>query len=656
LKKFPALGKRGGMLTFSSRLDSVWSWFFDFESPFWRRYLLGLLLAWASLVLPWTTYGLLLQDGVLSRFQAEVASYGPSLSPQATYPFVDPDGSKWAMLVEKAFREGSWRISDSPVDAISAKTGSTPVYWASGYFLYLSALTGIFMLFGVGFSSALMAALFVSGPLLLWAFSFLFVFFALRAVRGPWGLFLFPLLFVDPRIESAFSPVFPDHHGLIFCAISLWVLSFFSGGTYPRLISGIFLGFSLWLSTLTTIPIVGIFSLGALLSCAAGQPWVRDPREFRLWAWTGAGVGLLLWVLDYVPLRAAMRLEVLHPLWCLTLAGGGEILCRASLWLEGKRQPGFGSHFGPGLGWLVALLLVLFTPFAIVYSSGGWFWVSFPWVSNMMTIIIELQPFPVMALLFWAGMLLPALCLGFCLLLGRSRAGAFCLVGLLAFCLLAFQGRWLALAVFLAFFGFLWSLPELVRVWGTPHREGVTRLSAFLLLVIFFATALPSLVQHVNTYKERAFVFDSKGIFGRSVNYAVVGGFLREDSGGKPFVVLGPADVGTTAAYYGGGTSVGSIYWEAWQGLKDATEFWGSEGDLDGQRIVNLYGINYVVFSPGFKTTFLRGGTETGFPTLFERLEAGKVPDWMEPLKVKIPGDPGMKIYRVVPWGNKPKS
>lgn len=640
------------MFSLSNYYSSFYSWFFSASSPFWRRWLLALVISLMLVSFHWIQYTLFVVEGRVDEFRSAVLADGGNLAPEGILPLLDPDGAKWSMQVLEAFRTGDWSLSKSAIDAVCVQNGPTPVYWARGYFFYLAVLSGIFQFFGFSLEAAVAWGAFLSGPLLLFFTLVVFTGLGLRVLPGVWGLFLGPLLVLEPSVPFYYASFFPDHHGMIAFCVMIWVLAFFLPFYRGWVISGIALGFSLWLSVLTTVPLLGCFGVGALVSCAYGCPWVKDAKVFRKWALLASVVSMGFWVFDYFLVgRAGMRLEVVHPLWAFAIWGGGELLFRLSLLLEGRIQPGFLSPSSSVLGWLLAILAVFAPVFGIVYSDGSWFWPSYPWVSDLMQVISELQPVSLVSILFESGLILVFLIFGLGGFWGKSWVAGFALSTLLCYVMCAFQARWGIFATIFGVIGFLLLFSEGAKAtskfpdWvGKLYLRGIS----CVLLLVFFFLGVPLLVNFVNSCKERDLMFSKGAAFERALEEARLFSFLREDHGGPGFVTIGVSDVGALARYYGGGRTVGSVYWEAWQGLKASAGFWGAKADYQVWDILDRYGVDYVIFRQDMESSFSGGPQGLEGPTVQQCVVDGNLPPWLVPLNWKPKGNFPLKVFRVV--------
>jgi hypothetical protein len=331
----------------------------------------------------------------------------------------------------------------------------------------------------------------------------------------------------------------------------------------------------------------------------------------------------------------------------LALWGGGELLFRISLWLEGRPQPGFFSFGTPLFAWVLSFGALIAPVFSIVYSSGGWFWPAFPWVANLMQIISELMPVSLTLILFGSGFILLFLLFSVVGYWGRSWVAGFSVTAVLVFSMLAFQARWLLFASFLGVFAFLLCVSRLVSLEEDYIPLGLRRiLAGGSLLVVVYFVFVPNLVYWVNSHSARDGMFSRGGMFDRPLDEARLTALFRKEHGSGDFVVLGISDVGTRAAYYGGGRTVGSVYWEAWRGLKDETAFWGAQTEEEALEVVHRYGVDFIVLRPDISPNF--GGIIPGVPTMRDRVMEGDLPGWLKPLDWEARGSVELKAYRIV--------
>ena len=121
---------------------------------------------------------------------------------------------------------------------------------------------------------------------------------------------------------------------------------------------------------------------------------------------------------------------------------------------------------------------------------------------------------------------------------------------------------------------------------------------------------------------------------------------MRSLKGGD-FVVLGPPDLGTRVAYFAGGRTVGSMYWEAWRGLKSASDFWTSETDQDARLVLSDYSVDFVISENRAPAKIYRNGELVTGKTLGQRISEGDVPAWLEPVEWEAPAGSNFKLFRV---------
>jgi len=129
-------------------------------------------------------------------------------------------------------------------------------------------------------------------------------------------------------------------------------------------LAGLLSGCALWISLPQELPVLVGTVFGALV--AAGLTRISDEARaelippWRAWAWAGAGVSLVGYLLEYFPGPLTPRLEVNHPFYALAWVGAGEVLAQSVPWIQGaKARWTVRNSVGLVLGLLAVGLLPL---------------------------------------------------------------------------------------------------------------------------------------------------------------------------------------------------------------------------------------------------------------------------------------------------------
>ena len=156
---------------------------------------------------------------------------------------------------------------------------------------------------------------------------------------------LFPL-------AGAFVPGVADDQGLGL-ACTLGGLMLLVAGTLDArrasrwfLLAGLAGGCSLWISAVGQLPVVLGTRRKPSLAALAARGEKGAPLPWRSWAFGGAAVSLLAYVVEYFPGHMRLQLRVNHPLYAVAWMGLGELLSRLDSWMRESRSPRGAREIG----------------------------------------------------------------------------------------------------------------------------------------------------------------------------------------------------------------------------------------------------------------------------------------------------------------------
>jgi tetratricopeptide (TPR) repeat protein len=500
--------------------------------------------------------------------------------------------------------------------------------------------------------------------------------------HGATGAVVVALAVVGHRgFYEGFYPAYPDHHGIISATIlGLALGAVFMGAGWWRArdekssgadhllpaseaealraasLSAACGAAGLWISAASLVVPIALTGLaGMAVAVFAGRDLraagaVASPAVWRRWGRAGAAVSFLFYLLEYAPHHFAMRLEVNHPLYSLAWLGGGELVAGVLAWRQDAavRRPAV-------LTVSLALLAVAAAPVAILWGGGAWFIPADPFMARLHAEIDEFQPLWMrMHHLGWladrdhAGLhLLPFLAAGW-LLTRRLAPAARALViftgaiALPATALGWWQTRWLLTAsgTQIAF------VLVLLGAWFSTWRETVPswRRSAAVVGVC----ALLYLPAPWILVKERLLVESNHDVRpGEAMQllYRDCAQRLRQDQPAGDIVLLASPNASTAIGYYGCFKTLGTLYWENHEGLREAAEIFSAFDDATAARRIRLRGITHVamISDYSFLAEYFRILHPAAAPndvrkTLgYRLLVEHRVPVWLRPIAYQMP-------------------
>jgi hypothetical protein len=530
------------------------------------------------------------------------------------------DGCHWIANAQRV-AQGEWRLRTT--DADNAPAGR-PVHW-SGSVAWWLALCGSVsaLLRGSPVGAEIELAALWAMPL---AHAALIVAIPIFS-RRRFGNLAAASLAIGMGCSYSFAGLFfaaaPDHHGLVAAALLCMVLLAAAGrggwSTASRpfrasvfVWSGVAAGVALWMSAATALPCIAGLLLGAgagaLLLRRAG--WQFHARAWRDWGLAAGATSLALYLLEYFPSHLEMRLEVVHPLYALALAGAGWLVCLAGFLRDGHR-------FSPSmLLALLAGLLATLAPALAVFASGfESFRVADPmlwklhrdhihefapfleWARNQspQALGIYLSPLPLLILialpLMWqfracpgsfATMVIAIVPAGLLMLLGLGQVRWMTTSGVL----------WLApLAVITAFM----TSPANTEEFSLPRGLLGTGRLIVVGVVAAMVWFMPSRVLHDSLHTARGDAPLTAGDF-NCLYVREVAHRMKALSGGRPAVVASSPTASTWLSYYGGHQTLGTLYWENLPGLEANARLYAAADEQEVLRHLRERNVDFLAF------------------------------------------------------------
>jgi|BioPla2DNA2_1021312.scaffolds.fasta_scaffold08851_4 hypothetical protein len=596
---------------------------------------LALLVALACAMVLWT----LRWDRTVTAYSECFRGIGGlevAASESAGRIFMDNDAYYWVAYAREMAETGTWRIRHTTLDN---PPEGRPVHWSQSVTWLLLLAGGIRHGWtGEGMSVAIEQAAIWVGPGLL-----------ILLMAGAGGLIYRRLGLVPAMlwvlniatmasISWAFHPLRPDHHGLHLGFVVSGVLCLVLGGmgwvqeehgaaeeadagwfrpTVPPNrrearwlfgVSGVLGGLGLWTGASVQLLGLGLVAIGAGLSVcmvpkrdssAAGMEY--DADLWRVWGWVAAITAVCFYLVEYAPRFPGMRLEMNHPLYALSWVCIGGFLAR---WSAARRE---GRRIS--LRWAVPLAVgAVLVPALLVLGPPEWHAMRNPLMQRMHHYIDEFRPYAaIYSDAFWPNLLrdfgVVLLFMAVAVWLVRRKgispseraALVMALVVAMGYAALTlwWQARWMN---FFGACGLLATTVVLSVFWSRQRRNHL--MGVWFLLLVLAGQSAYSVHWHFQDISRRDI---SRVRIGELIvpmlqrQFAEKLAALDEDGA---FRVMGGPHMAARLHYYGGIPNVASYYWENLDGLKAASDFFGSTDDQEALSIARERGITHVVLPP----------------------------------------------------------
>ncbi len=613
---------------------------------------------------------------------------------QTIYPVFAADTQTWvrhALAVAEA--DGAHDVRWTTLD--NAPEGR-PVYWNSAWMRLLAWSGSKWQAWtGEALPRAMEHAAWWLNLPVVWLLLVGFSWWVSRRAGVAAGCLVAVALIGHDKFFEGFWPGYVDHHGLLTASVFGLVLGVvFMGAGWraaasstnamgfvvtPRMarraamVSALAGAFGFWISAASVIPAVALTGVCAvLLTLCNGQRW-RDgglqfePALWRWWGRTGAAASLFFYLLEFAPQHVGFRLEVNHPLYALAWWGGGEFIALVGEWRLGLG----GSRGATKARWVWPVALVGWPVVVMALAGESVFVLRNAVVVGMHASIAEFLTLPQrVALEGWRGLRdlvdvnYLALPVGALLLLTRAQRGnpaLWCAV-LIAWALAAmgfWQVRWMLNA----------SGPQIVLtlliVLGVTQGAARRWRVLVVLVVMIFLYAVPfgRAIAHYRDGLRAEKVFPEDVMAGL---YRDIAQTLRQTQPEGPITLLSGATSSSEIGYYGRFQTLGTLYWENWEGYRAAAEILSAPSFHHAAVGVRARGVTHValVGNEPFLRKFFELVRPDAHASEFEQsfgyrlLQGAEVPAWLEAIPYAVPvalpgGRPQVKLFRVR-WEQSP--
>ena len=608
-------------------------------------------------------------------------------------PPASMDARWWIIFAEQMKREGEWRLRTSEFDNAPA---GREIHWSSAP---LWILIGLSQLVDTSPGSVQIAALYF-GPITFCLFLIPLSLLVFRAFGG------FPAAAFS-LASAGFFPFFQffrggetDHHGLVAaCALAMVLFLLIAHRQQPIslsvkkarrgksdstpttgaknhaarwvIASGLAGAVGLWISAASLIPALVGCGLSALAIALFLPKESFPPRFWTLWGAAGGAGSLFFYLLEYFPHHLGWRMEVNNPLYAIAWVGAGfmlEALTRAlskrGALIPSKKDALFLS---------ISLLAIVAPAIVIIFWKDSTFWVSDRFLYDLHRYYIrEFQGlgayltgdgaarFALTYILPSALTLLVAVRLYFSRYISNSQrsvillaVGPALVLQILSFSQMRWAGNacalWIALIV---------ALTEILATASFPKWWRIPAGALFLLVISFYP------MQSIATAREIASSPQAvdKKFLPPLVTHDIALRINRSTPDKTPVILSGPTS-STEMAYYGGGKTLGTLYWENKPGLEAAANIYAATDEATFKSLLEKHGITHlVIFSwDSFAQSYVRlwrglgRDAEARDACLAGYLEGRRPqPLWLRPLYYAIPPSFDLKkawvrIYQFVP-------
>jgi len=598
------------------------------------------VLAWVSfafaliLAVAWVFAHAFLVDAVIVRL-CEMFDRG--IPPEKRMPVflseVAFDGYVWNRHAEHLGENGAYRLRFTDFD--NAPKGRE-VHWNSLFAWYLRGLGELHFALtkddpGASLRKSIFRMSIWANPILL--IVALVVFGTLTALRfGPLSGAVIALAMVCvPTFYEGFMPAYPDHHGLIsfFLLGMLFGIAWAGAGWVRGSARGVFappatlvqarhgMIFSalcgaagLWFSALSTSLVLSTLGVAAIVSTPfflrsgrrAGLEY--HPELWKTWAFWGAGGSFFFYLLEYFPNHLGMRLEVNHPLYSLAFLGGGWAIYALTKWFAADRK----APFPWGVLGLCAAACALL-PACILVGGPALYIPNDPFMERLWKNIAELLPLMTrikLGGLTWSVAFgwFPVLLLAVAILqfvrkvdTGTKTVLVFMAIPILLLTALQFyQVRWGLLVGPL--YGALAAV-VIPQIWRLVPTDSLSRVAGALCLLGFsylfvepaFRNSFTASIQQYRAEPGKISLSPGQAL---ALLHRQMARAILDNAEGRPVVLLSSPNSSCILSALGGFRTIGTLYWENVEGLKNAARALNAQNDMETFELLKKLGITHI--------------------------------------------------------------
>ena len=586
------------------------------------------------------------------------------------------DGYTWNRHAEHLGENGEWRLRHTTLDNAPA---GREVHWNSAFAWYLRGLGEVYRAInGDSLRNSIFRMSIWANPILLVLAIGIFSTLAARRFGPLCGTVITTGMVAVPTFYEGFMPAYPDHHGLI--AFSLLGMIFgiaWAGAGWvqpadgndfvpPRslkqarhgmIFSAICGAAGLWISALSMALVLGAVGVAALASCFAFSKWGRsktlrfEPSLWRTWGAWGAGGSLFFYLIEYFPNHMGMRMEVNHPLYALAWLGGGWMIAIFSTWFTSAPETPF-----PWGKVMLPIVSCAVLPCVVLFGGPGVYTPRDQFVFQLHKNIAEFLP--LLTRIQFGGLTwemafgwFPILLLAVIGLLRVNRVGmgtkaalVFLSVPIFLITALQFhQVRWGMLVgpLYIALAGLV--IPQIWRL--VPARLVERTIVAAMLAGFAYLFVGPSFrncfagswAQFQKGTKDIPISFGQ----GLALVHRQMARTILDSAGDKPVVLLSSPNSSCVLSTLGGFRTVGTLYWENAQGLKNAATALNAQSEDEALALLHKYGITHMslmtwenFIAPFFSILYPEPVRGKNIQNSFARraLENKQIPIWTRPL------------------------
>lgn len=585
---------------------------------------------------------------------------------------IAPDGQMWIQHSIGMVEHSKWRLRSSEIDNAPA---GRPIYWSSGWAIWLSVCGWLRMLFTQESRTVAIesASLWANLPVFL-----ALLVFASNWVRVRWGGwaggFAAIALIGHRKFYEGFYPAYCDHHGLVSMAILGLVLgALFAGvGWWKKEVQGGFVffpksqdevmraatisaacgSFGMWISAASLVAVIAFIGIavvvtGLCMKRGEGAEGLRCvPRAWQRWGQVGALMSFGFYLLENFPDRIGLRLEANHPLYSLAWWGAGEAIAAVLVW---KTETRSSRWLALRLSWWGAAVAI--APLVMYVKGSEVFTLLDPFLTRIHSGIHEFESlWAAMTRMGWKAYMdqvLISLCVLVLLVVWMARKppiterlmiGFAAIVALASTALGWYQSRWLLTASASQIGLTLVLLIAITAKLSSAWRVLVIVVTAFIMYMPgpFMIARERRLVERVHDVQ----IGETVQLLYRDIAAALLTLGANPDS-----VVLSNPNASVGIGYYGQLRTVGTLYWENQDGLRAAAEIFGAREDAEAEARIRGGEITHVVMISSYD--FLEeydfalrnrkdstGGRDGfGYRLLYEY----RVPVWLRPLDYQVP-------------------